>query len=642
MPSARDPQRQWMLDAPGGGVRGRLACSGATGAVVGLASILLILAVVDPPSAGAEVPIVGPIVEGVGSIGHAVLHPADAALSALTKILQAVFGGVEAKFIAGVISALLAVPDFSEGNVAQLETTTVALAAGMLSAVLTLSIVRYYLAGLTDRGAGGFEALQGVVRVVGAVGFIVLWPGIFAELVQIPRVFNEALLNSGGVQHNVALLFDAALVSGSGAFAIGSGVGLIFVILIAFISAIVFLGLLWMKVLISVLLMFLYVSMPLVAVLWPVPELAWLAASAMKAMLVALIVPCVWAILFALAAAINTDILTWVPTHSILDTLIVRPLAGITLMLLCITIPRFLMRTAMLGPHGQGGGWRVLRTITLGTFAARTGAAAGRSVAGAAAQGSATAQRMVEALPAAMRPPSGPGEGSLAARAFFGASGYDARATQNGTSPTRQSQDTQTRPEGASEDRRQPTPAQQTLAIPGIPAPAKDQDRVDWALEAMQSRSRLDAPDAQAVAGAMASFAPETQRALSSLHERDVQAMRPFAAEHYDSPGLTDRQKGALLLLGSAGASEMTAGISSAVATLGPERSTGEGSPPTQVSGDPASVRAPAPHLAPSADGGVQPAPPQPVIGPAGQPGPSVSDARELPEDAAPPEPFLD
>ena len=158
--------------------------------------------------------------------------------------------------------------------------------------------MRYYVAGLTDSGSGGFEALQGVVRVIGAVGFIILWPGLFNEVVKIPQLFDEALLGSGSVQHNVALLFDAALVVGTGAFAIDGGIGLIFVILIGFIAALVFIALLWMKVLLSVLLMFLYVTMPLAAVLWPVPELSWLATSAIKTLFVALIVPCVWAILF--------------------------------------------------------------------------------------------------------------------------------------------------------------------------------------------------------------------------------------------------------------------------------------------------------------------------------------------------------
>ena len=239
------------------------------------------------------------------------------------KVLQAIFGGVEAKLITGVINGLLAVPDFNSGHVAALEHTTVAIAAGMLSAVLTLSIVRYYVVGLTDGGSGGFEALQGITRVLGAVSFIVLWSGIFNELTQIPKMFDGALLGSTSVQHNVALLFDAALVVGGTTFALNAGLGLIFVILIGFISAIVFIALLWMKVLLSVMMMFLFVSMPLCVALWPLPELGWLAASAMKAMFVGLLVPCVWAILFALSAAVNADVLTWAPSHSIIDTVIV-------------------------------------------------------------------------------------------------------------------------------------------------------------------------------------------------------------------------------------------------------------------------------------------------------------------------------
>ena len=379
-----------------------------------------------------EIPVVGPVVEGVAGAGEALWNPAEAVMSAFLKVLQAIFGGVEAHLITEVVAGLLAVPNFSSGHVAGLEHTTVAISAGMLSAVLTLSILRYYIAGLSDSGSGGFEALQGLVRVIGAVGFIVLWPGIFNELLEIPSAFNHALLGSTSVQHNVALLFDAALAIGAGAFAIGTGLGLIFVILIGFISAVVFLALLWMKVLLSVMLMFLYVSMPLCVVLWPVPELSWLAASAMKALSIAVIVPSVWAILFALSGAVNADVLTLAPSHSVIDTVIIRPLAGITLMLLCITIPRFLMRTAMIGPQSQSGGWRVWRTVTFGMFAARAAAGAGQTVASAAVEGHAGAARMIDSLPSPIRPPSAPGAGNLASRIVFGRSGFAEEQKGNG------------------------------------------------------------------------------------------------------------------------------------------------------------------------------------------------------------------
>jgi hypothetical protein len=371
-----------------------------------------------------EIPVVGPVVEGIGSAGEAVLNPAEAVLKGFIHLLQAIFGGFEAHLITEVIAGLLAIPNFDTGHVAALEGTTTAIAAGMLTAVLTLSILRYYIAGLTNSASGGFEALQGLVRVVGAVGFIILWPDFFSECLQIPSAFNHALLGSTSVQHNVAALFDAAMALGSGAFALNLGLGLIFVILIGLISACVFIGLLWMKVLLSVMMMFLYVSMPLCIVLWPVPELSWLASSAMKALAVGVIVPSVWAIIFALSAAVNTDVLTFAGSHSIIDTVIIRPLAGITLMLLCITIPRFLMRAALIGPHGQPGGWRVWRTVTFGMFAARAGAGGARSVATAATEGHPTAGRVIDALPTQIKPPTEAGSGSLAGRMVFGKSGY--------------------------------------------------------------------------------------------------------------------------------------------------------------------------------------------------------------------------
>ena len=397
----------------------------ATGAVA-----LLMMGMGAAPAQAAEVPligeipVVGPVVNGIAGAGEAVMHPAETILKGFLDILKAIFGGFEAHLITEVIAGLLAIPNFNTGHVAALEHTTTAIAAGMLTAVLTLSILRYYIAGLTNSASGGFEALQGLVRVVAAVGFIVLWPGIFSECLQIPSAFNHALLGSRSVQNNVAALFDAAMAIGSGAFALNIGLGLIFVILIGLISAVVFIGLLWMKVLLATMMMFLYVSMPLCIVLWPIPELSWLASSAMKALTVGAIVPSVWAILFSLSAAVNVDVLTFAGSHSIIDTVIIRPLAGISLMLLCITIPRFLMRAALIGPHGQPGGWRVWRTVTFGMFAARAAAGGARSVATAAQEGHPTAGRAIDRLPSQFKPPSEEGTGSLAARMVFGRSGY--------------------------------------------------------------------------------------------------------------------------------------------------------------------------------------------------------------------------
>lgn len=563
-----------------------LAASGALTLTLTLGGLLAtpVAAQAKIPVIG-EIPVVGEAVEGIGAVGEAVLNPAEAVLSALLKVLQAIFGGVEAKLITGVINGLLTIPNFDSGHVAGLEHTTVAISAGMLSAVLTLSILRYYIAGLTDSGSGGFEALQGLVRVTGAVGFIILWPGIFSELTAIPSAFNHALLGSTSVQHNVALLFDAALTLGTGAFAIDTGLGLIFVILIGFISAIVFLALLWMKVLLSVMLMFLYVSMPLCSVLWPVPELSWLAVSAMKALSVAVMVPSVWAILFSLSSAVNADVLTFAPSHSVIDTVIIRPLAGITLMLLCITIPRFLMRTAMIGPQGQPGGWRVWRTVTFGMFAARAAAGAGQAVATAAVEGHAGAARMIDSLPTPIRPPSEPGAGSLASRIVFGRSGFTEDTEGNGArgnggqggSPAKAGGEQDSTVPANSENQAQPGAdgakeafgrKEAAFKVPGIERPQLNRTVENEAWQTMQGGARMAPPTAADVKAAMGQFSPETQKGIAAFQTANPDRMRQFAANHVGAANLSADQRDALLTLGSAPRGAVTSGITQAIASL--------------------------------------------------------------------------
>jgi hypothetical protein len=549
---------------------------------------LVAAALTSPSSAHAEVPILGPIVKGVGSIGHAVLHPVDAVVEGFVKLLQAIFGGIEARLITAVIKALLTIPNFDNGNVATLEKTCAAMSAGMLSAVLTLSIVRYYIAGLGDQGSGGFEALQALSRLAGAVGMIILWPGIFDTVVQVPKLFTAALLDSGGVQHNVALLFAGALVVGSGAFAISDGVGLIFVIIIGLLAAAVFIALIWMKVLLSVLLPFLYVSTPFTMALWPIPEVSWLFTAAMRTLLVALIVPCVWAILFALSAAINTDVLTWVPTHSILDTIIVRPLAGITLMILCVTIPRFLVRTAMIGPHGERGGGRLWRTVAIGMLGARVGSGAARAVAGAAVEGYPGAQRMIDALPNPVRPPSGRGQGSMAGRMIFGRSGFSPEEKGDGSGGGDKP------PGGTSKD----------WGAGGPPAPGGPQSpagqggggaavtdgsatrraRIDAAGEGMALASQNEPSTPGEVASAMAVLPETTQRRIADIRASDPMKLRDALARQVASDSWNGAQRDALWTIGSAPGKEVDEGITTAIGRLNQQPSPTASSPASSPS----------------------------------------------------------
>ncbi|MGA2163716.1 MAG: hypothetical protein ABSH36_04530 [Solirubrobacteraceae bacterium] len=597
---------------------------------------------------------ISPVTVAVPAAKAVASAPLKLAVSALLSVLEAIFGGVEAKLITGVINDLLAIPNFDTGHVAELERTTVAIAAGMLSAVLTLSILRYYLAGLSDSGSGGFEAVQGLIRVVAAIGFIIAWPGVFSELIQIPKMFDGALLGSGSVQHNVALLFDAALVVGAGAFALGTGLGLIFVVVMGFISAVVFVALLWMKVLLGVMMMFLYVSMPLCVVLWPIQELAWLAAAALRAMSVGLMVPCVWAILFALSSAVNADVLSWAPSHSIIDTVIIRPLAGITLMLLCITIPRFLMRTAMIGPHGNAnGGWRIWRTVTFGMFAMRGVAGVGRTVATAAMEGQPAAQRMIDALPSPLKPPTEPGQGGLASRVIFGRSAFTTdNQTASASKPTGEGSTTSPGSTGeaqqapAGHDHDSDVRPQRRLA--GLAPAQYDRERIERAGEQMYAQAGSDPSSVSDVSDAMAKLPAETQRAISAFRSNDEQKLRDLIAHNLDSPSLTGEQRQALWTIGTARNHTVSKGVNAALLNLKDEQAASTETPTAKapnVPQEPPSSEVPGDRKPPftagspgAPGGGVPPAP-----GLQGPPADSEGDTRslgaDLPRQPPPPPP---
>lgn len=649
------------------------------GAAIGVAAIFSLLDAAAANAFGINPIPISPVTVAVPIAKAIISAPLKAVTSALLSILQAIFGGVEAKLLTDVINGLLAIPNFSGGHVASLEQNTSAISLGMLGSVFTLSIFRYYLVGLSDSGSGGFEAIQGLTRVIGAVGFIVAWPGVFGELVQVPKMFDSALLGSSSVQDSVASLFDAALVVGAGAFSLSTGLGLIFVVLMAFLGALVFIGLLWMKVLLSVMMMFLFVSMPLAVVLWPVPELAWLSAAAMRSMFVGLLVPCVWAIVFALSAAVNTDVLSWAPSHNIIDTVVIRPLAGITLMLLCISLPRFLMRQAMIGPagQGQGGGWRVWRTVTFGLFALRGVSGAARTVAAAANEGQQTAQRLIDRLPQQAKPPGAAGEGSLAGRIIFGRSGFgegrdepgadagsgggrEAALDPEGDAPT-------TGTDGAGETsagqgqqptsagEQQPASTSQAATDAGGNAPmaqaagAGEQESpgageqpptgsqptqsqlIDWAGADTHKEAHADGSSANDVANALERLRPAAQRRIATIADGNSSKLRDSIARTLSDPGWTEGEREALWTIGSARLQE----VNDEIALAGTrQRERAEGEQPAAPAQEPTAPPVDSPS--PASTGGAATtgqAPQQP----AGEPSAADDAASATPPVAGPP-----
>jgi hypothetical protein len=129
------------------------------------------------------------------------------------------------------------------------------------------------------------------------------------------------------------------------------------------------LGLMWMKISLTAGTAFLRIAMPVAIVLWPIEEFSWLTRTASKAMFTCLVVPLIWALLFATFAALGIGIFH-VPTegNSWLDTF-VRPLAADAILISAITIPKNLLKAAY---QPSGGGRSGMASIAA-YFAIRQG-----------------------------------------------------------------------------------------------------------------------------------------------------------------------------------------------------------------------------------------------------------------------------
>jgi hypothetical protein len=296
-------------------------------------------------------------------IGDVLGAGAEAVVGEIPKLAVNAFGAIikvlfawPAKLINRELLAwLVAVPDYAihpdttgggrnGSNLAQLGATTSAMAFAALGAVGTVATIRFWAAGLT--GSGGFEALEGLARTVGAALFIVLWPWLFRHLAGLSNAASEGLLGSGSVIDDTSRLLALAFAAGI-AFNVLS-------ILIAPAAAVLFIGLLLVKIAVSMTTALVFVGVPLAVMLWPIPELAWIARTAMRAFVTVLVVPLAWAVCFATFAAVGIDAVSLKGAGKFVDAL-VMPLVAIALLWLTVVLPRTLAHLAMFGALSSGG-----------------------------------------------------------------------------------------------------------------------------------------------------------------------------------------------------------------------------------------------------------------------------------------------
>ena len=230
-----------------------------------------------------------------GLLGGVTGGIAKLAVGGFDAIIKALFAPI-AKFITTqLIGWLVAVPNLTQGNVSQLEQTVEAMGGGLLGAVATFSTIRYWAAGFAGGGDSGFAALEGLTRTVGAALFLAIWPWLFDTAVSLTNLFTSSLLGSGAVVHSVSHLLAAGL--GAGIALNLTPIGLFLNIAMAVAASLLFLGLLLVKIVVSISTILVFVGMPLAVVAWPV--VPWIARAAMRAFAVCLLVPVLWALCFA-------------------------------------------------------------------------------------------------------------------------------------------------------------------------------------------------------------------------------------------------------------------------------------------------------------------------------------------------------
>ena len=327
-------------------------------AAVGAGALLVTLMVsaVEPAPAQAWIlglPSPGQVISGLlGGIGSVIGGTVGKlAVTAFDAIIHALFAPIAHFINTQLIGWLVAVPDYAPpgSHVAATEHTVLAMAGAALGAVATISIARFWVAGIAGNGG---SALEGLGRTVGAAMLLPVWPWAFHTAVALANDASTGLLGSGSVTKSSANLLAVGVGAGVGLGFLG--VGLFVSIVMAVVASILFLGLLMMKVVVAISTVLVFIAMPIAIVLSPV--ISWIPRVLARAFLVCLAVPLVWAICFAASGALLNDGLFLKGSSGFFDALL-EPLAAIALLWMMLLLPTRLAQMAMLGAGAVSGGF---------------------------------------------------------------------------------------------------------------------------------------------------------------------------------------------------------------------------------------------------------------------------------------------
>ncbi|WP_231398405.1 hypothetical protein [Conexibacter woesei] len=504
----------------------------------------------------------------------------DAAGTVISKTFDMLFGGIQASVTQVVLTYLTAIPSFAhDGNIEKLSDLTTALAFGALGAVMTISIIRYWLSGLSLSGQGGAEAVEGFTRSIWAALMILAWPWVFDQAVAIFNSATAGIMGAPSVQDDLKNMFRDFTIS-----TFVPGPSMIISLIAELAGVFALLGLLWMKISLTAGTAFLRIAMPVAIVLWPIDEFAWLSRTAAKAMFTCLVVPLIWALLFATFAALGISMFN-VPTdgNGWLDQL-VRPLAADAILISAITIPKNLLKAAY--QPGGGGGRSGLGSIATylamrqaaGMFSRGGGGSTPSPTVTAEAQDPlrATAERIYpnrtalpgrRALPAGGMPAIGGPGGGPSPGGGGGGGGGGPRPGGPGTGPGGgRGRGPGGGTGGPHDGRRHGGPRGRNGSGPGArpnqQPPRFDQARASQFQQRMQAVSPQQGPSVSQVSDAQSALSDSDQWRLWSKAETTGGKVQPLAAQMMAEYGRDQASQRALYTIGSASIPTRNAGMS--------------------------------------------------------------------------------
>ncbi len=279
--------------------------------------------------------------------------------SIIDAIAEGFFGALAGALVPGflkhgtvaTIQHLVALPDpASWGHVGQLQEDMTYLGASLLPVTLAVGTLRYWMMGLT----GSAHPAGAIGRCVGATGVLVAYRWIVEEVVAATNTLTHAILGfpvvANGLASIISVLFGGALLVGAG------GVFGAFLVIVGVLFAA---GLFALQVLLTVVLALLIVAGPPLIALSAIPELSHLARAWAHALMVIVLIPLGWTVLFATAGALTLDATSFTGGAGGLPGHIAAAFAGLITFVLAVKLPLMLlgeMRQLFSAASLRGGG----------------------------------------------------------------------------------------------------------------------------------------------------------------------------------------------------------------------------------------------------------------------------------------------